>query len=127
VVKQLFCSKCHCFIANYTQDLEGTQLIKNGKPYGARCRSNTWVIDGKKLTGFFAQCPQGHINVIKDTPDMIAEAERLNYNYGKVCTTHYRALKGEKVICNVMQPCSTCQAYLDYLKLIGGKEHGINQ
>ena len=51
-VKRLFCSKCHRFITNYTQNLQGTQLIRNGKPVGARVASNTLVINGKPFTGY---------------------------------------------------------------------------
>jgi len=116
-VKRLFCSKCHCFITNYTQNLQGTQLIRNGKPVGARVTSNTLVINGKPFTGYIIECSQGHINVIKDTPEMIAEAERLQYRFGQECFTHPRILKGDKVKCTVRMPCEMCRAYLDYQKL----------
>jgi len=113
-VKTLHCRKCHRLVTCYTQTIEGTQLIIDGKPFGARAGGINYVIDGKRQTGIPVGCQScGEINVIRDTPEMQAEAERQKYNHGKECTTHYRALQGIKVKCTVRMPCTQCVAYQD--------------
>ncbi len=120
-VKQLHCKRCHRFVTFYAQDKDGTQLLRHGEPYGAKVRSNAWVINGKELAGYFVRCRQCKtINVIKDTPEMIAEAERLKYNFGRLCDYHYRY----GAVCDQRQPCEgdethkPCRPWVDFWKAV---------
>jgi len=110
--KCLHCRNCHHFITWYTQDQSGSQLYRNGKPVGAKSFGNTYIIEGRKLTGLPVQCPQcGKVTHIKDTPAQIAEAKRLQFNFEKWCIYHDK----DNITCDQRLPCADCIVYQNRL------------
>lgn len=98
----------------YTQDKTGTQLWKDGKPFGAKSLGMTYVIDGVSHTGLPVYCGRRHLNFIEDTPEMEKERIRLQYSYGKICPYHDKV----GAVCNVRYPCETCVVYRNYDKKV---------
>ena len=111
----LFCKTCHVFIGRYIQDKDGTQMLHNGKPYGAKFSGNIFSIgkEGKKIQGLPVQCSRGHINYIEDSVEQIEEKERLQYNFGQVCPYHDNVGS----VCNVRYPCDKCIVYENYKRM----------
>lgn len=97
----------------FSQDKDGTQLYKGGKPLGAKCGGNTFHVGDKVFQGIPVQCSRGHVNWIEDTPEQIAEQERLKFNFGKPC--QYHDVLGAK--CTVRLPCETCIVFENYAKV----------
>jgi hypothetical protein len=115
--KALFCKKCHVFVTRYIQDKDGTQLVKNGHPIGARFSGNFITsINGDSFKGVPVRCQRGHLNVIQDSIEIIIENIRKNYKHGQPCTTH---LYKTNAVCNQRKLCEECKAYIDWKEVNG--------
>jgi hypothetical protein len=114
VSETLFCKKCHAFICRYKQGKDGTEILKNDNPAGAKMFGMTFEINGKKYQGTPAQCSRGHFNFIPDTQEMIDEAIRLNHNYGQPCHWHYNP----GAVCNQKKSCEDCIVKKDYSQTV---------
>jgi hypothetical protein len=96
------------------QDKDGTQLFRGGKAFGAKYFGMSFQLpDGKMVQGIPAYCDRGHLNIIEDTPEQIAEQKRLEYNFGQLCPYHDK----HGAHCNRRHPCEICQVWKNYKEL----------
>jgi hypothetical protein len=116
----IFCEKCYFLtpiiwptgeLMFAEQQVSGTQLYKGDKPVGPKMTGMTYTIDGKTISGIPVRCPRGHINYILDTPEQIAEAKRLQFNFGKLCVYHDK----DNIVCDQRMPCKNCIVYQNRL------------
>ena len=124
IPQPLKCDHCRRIIALYVQSEKGTQLVRGGQRVGAIWRGNMNItVKGKKLHGMPVNCPFcGFMNVIRDTPEQIAEAIRLQYNFGKPCPYHTTP----DAKCTEHRPCQAfgkewledCELYANYDKKV---------